>query len=155
MSTRSIWIGESSFEHVRRVRASVEDARALFGDVHGWVKMQPLVLALDELPGEAGMYRVTERVIVGGLPVRSQYRAWISPGPDGVRSEAWSKPAVHLRNWLGWKAEGDELALMESVHVEAPRPLLAFVTRTAQRAHGTMLDRVVNALAERARERGG
>lgn len=151
MPGQSLWKTEQRFANERLVRASIADARSLLADPQQWVRLQPLIIGLEQERKRPDFFRVTERLRLGGITLRHAYRARITPGADGVDSEAWSVPFIHVTNHLRCTEEGGLTRIRESVLVEAPRPLIAFVVRTAHRAHATMLDRIRDALERTAR----
>lgn len=142
----SSWKSERSFNVTVLVRRPVEQVREALADPHRWVRFQPLVVDLIEEPGAAGRFRVIDRFRFAGVPFRHSYRASIQPHAEGIDSEAWSTPFIHLRNRIRWVAEGPGTRLSEHVRAVGPRPLMSFVERTAHRAHQTMLEGIRDAL---------
>ena len=129
--------------HIDRIaRVPVDAVRRLFADTERWVRLQPLVIDMRAETDQPHCYRITDRLRFLGVPFRHHYRARIEPHAEGVDSEAWSRPAIHLRNRITWVAEGEHTRIEESVRVEAPRTLLRLTIKTARRAHGEMLDRI-------------
>jgi hypothetical protein len=135
------------------VRAPEGEVRDFLSDPRAWILLQPLVRGLDPQPGEPGLYRVTERLKLLGIPVPHRYRAKVVPHDAGVDSEAWSVPFIHLRNLIRWAPVSDGTRVQETVRVTAPAPLVGYVCRTAERAHRTMLERIGAAVEERVARR--
>ncbi len=138
----SFWKSTRTFELDTLVHAPVEQVRQLFADPRLWIRLHPLITEIEEEAENPGFFRIRETVRVAGIPIDNRYRARITPHDAGVDSEAWSAPAIHLDNRLRWYAEGSSTRIRETCHVEAPSPLAAYVTRTAQRAHREQLERV-------------
>lgn len=138
----SLWKAERTFDIDTLIRAPLEKVRSLLDDPQKWVRFQPLVIGIAGEPSRPGFYRLTERLEIAGLPVQFGYRARIEPHADGVDSEAWSVPFIHVDNRLRWTTEGSATRLSERSHLEGPAPLMSYVLRTAQRAHMAMLERI-------------
>lgn len=149
MSSRSFWKSEREFDIAVLIARPVEVVRGLLAEPLAWVGLQPLVTAVIKEPDRPGFFTISERLTFAGVPMNNRYRARISPHHDGVDSEAWSAPAIHLQNRLRWVAEGAATRLSENVRIEAPWPFMSYVVRTARSAHLAMLERIRDAAERR------
>lgn len=136
------WLIEGGFEIHRTARVSIDAVRRMFADTERWVRLQPLVIDIRAEPDPPDYYRITDELRLFGVPFKHTYRARIEPGKEGVNSEVWSRPSIHMCNRISWAADGEHTRIDESVRIEAPRTMLRFTVNTARKAHGEMLDHI-------------
>lgn len=143
---------EGGFDHEVFVPVPPEAVLARLSQPDGWIRLQPLVIAVEEEPHAPGMLRVTDRLEVWGRAFHLRYRARVIPVPDGIDAHAWSFPFIHVFNRLRCRAEGEGTVLRETSTIEAPRPLLRYTVETARAAHATMLANLRGALLKESHE---
>lgn len=148
MLLRQLLLGEGGFEHEVFLPAPPEIVLARLSRPEDWIRLQPLVVHIEEDPHEPGMLRVTDRLEVRGRAFHLRYRARVIPVAGGLDAHAWSFPFVHVLNRLRCRAEGGGTALRESSTIEAPRVLLGYTVETARAAHATMLANLRDALVK-------
>jgi polyketide cyclase/dehydrase/lipid transport protein len=148
MLLRPRLLSEAGFDHEIFVPVPPEAVLARLSQPDGWIRLQPLVIAVEEEPRAPGMLRVTDRLEMWGHSFHLRYRARVSPVPGGIDAHAWSFPFIHVFNRLRCRAEGGGTVLRETSIIEAPRPLLGYAVKTAQAAHATMLANLRDALVK-------
>lgn len=142
---------ERRFDIDTLIQADVDTIREALGDPKKWLGFQPLIVQFHEEAGRPGFYRVRDRLAFLGLSFEAEYRARIEPHSDGVDSEAWSVPFIHLTVRLRWTAEGASTRLTEQTTIEAPAPVMSYVERTARESHRAMYERLRAAIEARIR----
>jgi len=139
-----------SFTLEVEVRAPRARLHALLCNLESLRPLHPLIESVEaieplpELP-RARRWRVTDRVPVGPVRVRTTYVAAIEPVSDGeIRGHAWQPPGVRLTTvyTLTEAPGGTRTRLQERCRVEAPFGLAGFVLRRARHAHAAMLERL-------------
>ncbi|MCV7238839.1 polyketide cyclase / dehydrase and lipid transport [Mycolicibacterium celeriflavum] len=128
------------------VCAPPADVRAFYVDLDNIATVHPLVVAVRataRIPVEQGYrqsYRVTDRIRMGPVTLRTTYRARLTvPVTGDVTAEAQQFPGVRLRALVGFDSTSCGTRVTERICIEAPRPLAPFVTREAVKAHREML----------------
>jgi hypothetical protein len=115
---------------------------AALDDVPAFIHLNPLVSALERDAHDAHTYLVTDRLRVLGVPLHIRYRARIVRVAEGLDSEVWTSPAIHMENELRVLPEGAGARLREVVRLTAPRLLAAYAAGQAKAAHRALLDRL-------------
>jgi hypothetical protein len=120
-------------------------------------ELHPLITRVESLRVQGGASECVlhEFVPLGPLRIPNKYRAArrvveASALCARIELDGWASLGVRLRHELALCAAGERTEVTHVVRVTAPRPLRAFVARTAQRAHDAWVARVV-AWAERER----
>jgi hypothetical protein len=118
-------------------------------------ELHPLITRVSELAerGARSECIVHEVVPLGPLRLPNSYRATrkvLEAGDANARLllEASAALGTTLRHELALRTEGARTEVTHGVRVRAPRLVLGFVARTAERAHDAWVERVV-AWAER------
>jgi hypothetical protein len=137
---RSLLLGAATFTTEARVHAPPEAVLAVLDDPPSFMRLNPLVVAVDPVPGEAGAYVVTDVLRMLGVSFRFRYKVCWQRVADGSDSEVLTAPATHLRNTLRVRADGPGSIVTETVRLRAPRPLVGYTRATAQASHREMLD---------------
>ena len=116
-------------------------------DFANYGKIHPLITAIRRrLPRSGALvspaderrwYKVTDRLPLGPISFSFTYDvATAAARSQSLLLEAWQWPQIHLRNHTAWRAaESGGTYLCEEVTVTAPRLLVSFVARTAEKAH--------------------
>ncbi len=113
---------------------------AALDDPPAFIRLNPLVIDVAQLPDRSDMYRVTDRIVALGLPITLRYTIrWIRVD-DGLDAEVWSALGTRLHNELRVAPAGAGAHVRETVRMTAPRPLLAYARRTARASHRDLLD---------------
>ena len=141
-----MFFAERSFVTEVVVRAAPAAVLAVFDDFTSFIRLNPLVVAVEPAPDDGAAYLVTDRLRVLGLAFDLHYKVRIVRVADGFDSEVWASPATHLHNELRVLAENGGSRVRETVRMEMPRLLASYGVATAKRAHRDLLDR----LAKRA-----
>ncbi|KUH93373.1 hypothetical protein [Mycobacterium sp. IS-3022] len=128
------------------VCAPPADVRAFYVDLDNIATVHPLVGAVRSTAriqvenGYQQSYRVTDRIRIGPITLRTTYRARLTvPATGEVTAEARQFPGVRLRSLVGFDSTPCGTRVTERICIEAPRPLAPFVTREAVKAHREML----------------
>ena len=128
------------------VAGSVDDVRAFYVDLDNIRLVHPLVVAVrtvarSETPdGYEQTYRVTDRIPVGPLRMRTSYTARLTvPETGDVRTEARQFPRVRLRGTVSFEPTGSGTRVTERIGIQAPRPLARMTVQKAVAAHIEML----------------
>ncbi|SEH79139.1 Polyketide cyclase / dehydrase and lipid transport [Mycolicibacterium rutilum] len=130
------------------IGAPPENVRAFYTDLRNIVRIHPLVVAVHagpRIPSAHGYrqdYRITDRIPVGPVVVRTRYRARMTvPAHGEVTAEVRQFPGIRMHTVVTFAAAGDDgTRLTEHMTIEAPRPLASFTAREAVKAHREMLD---------------
>ena len=139
----AILFAERSFVTEVAVRAAPAAVLAVLDDMPSFIQLNPLVVAVEQEPGDAAAYLVTDRLRMLGLSFDLHYKVRSVRVPEGLDSEVWASPATHLVNELRVFPEGAVARVRETVRMEAPRLVASYAVATAKRAHRELLDRLV------------
>lgn len=141
-----MWLSRSRFELREEVPAAPDDVRTFYTDLANMKLVHPLVVAVDcladrqDAQGRCREYRVRDRISLGPFRMGVTYRATVLIAPDGVvHTEARQFPRVRLLGTVTFARAGAGTTVTEAVHIEAPRPLIAFTAAQAEKAHAAML----------------
>lgn len=154
MPLRSLLFAQGGFDHEVFIPVPPEAVLARLSQSDGWIRLQPLVVAVEADSRNPGMIRVTDRLELGGRSFLLRYRAQVLPVPDGIDAHAWSFPFIHVFNRLRCRPAREGTVLRETSTLEAPRPLLGYTVRTARTAHAAMLENLKASLVREARAPG-
>jgi hypothetical protein len=154
MRPRSFLFAEGGFDHEVFIPVPPEAVLARLSRPDGWIRLQPLVIAVEAEPRDPETFRVTDRLEFGGRAFDLRYRARVAPVPDGIDAHAWSFPFIHVFNRLRCRRGGAGTVLRETSIIQAPRPLLRYTVRTARKAHAAMLANLKEALIQEGRAPG-
>ena len=131
---------------IEEVPAAPGQVRAFYVDLHNIKTVHPLVVEVrsmwrTETPdGYRQTYRVTDRIPVGPLTLRTSYEVRMMVGHDGdVVAEARQFPRVRLSAMVTFTPAETGTCLTERLTIDAPKPLAALTRRKAVNAHETML----------------
>lgn len=146
-SVEVVAMAHRTFEQSLYIAASPALVREHLASYEHHDIIHPMIAAVRELDpqyladGTTQLcYAITDRMRLGPLTLRFTYLATICEDADGeLVSDAYQRPRVHLRNTTRCEASGAGTLVHERVTVEAPRPLVGFVLRQAQRAHRALL----------------
>lgn len=147
-------MSETGFRHTIEIAALPDVLHDFLSDLRNYLPLHPLIESIEDLPPIPALpgarhYRVVDRIPFGPFRLTTRYRAALeSVSARAVRGHAWQFPGVHLVTDYLLQPTGGGTRLVEQVAVEAPSPLLGFVTRQASRAHAETL-RAMKALLER------
>ena len=122
------------------------DVRAFYADLDTIRLVHPLVVSVRTVDrtvtadGYVQTYRVSDRIPLGPLRLRSSYVARLSvPVTGDVSSEARQFPRVRLRGSVTFEPTPTGTRIVERIRIEAPWPLASVTTRKAVEAHTEML----------------
>jgi hypothetical protein len=142
----SWWIAETERTLTEDVPAPPGAVRDFYVDLDSLRMVHPLIVSVQELSrsedadGYRQSYRVVDQLKLGPLAFKIAYRAgWLVPVKGDVRTETHQSPGVRLRGTVAFDAIEGGTRITERVHIAAPRPLAAYTTREAVKAHITML----------------
>lgn len=115
---------------------------AALDDPPAYMRLNPLVIAVDRQPDRSDMYVVTDRLAVLGLSFTLRYTVRWTRVDGGLDSEVWSALGTHLHNELRVAPAGAGARVHETIRMTAPRPLLGYARRNARDSHRALLDRL-------------
>ncbi|MCT7662028.1 SRPBCC family protein [Mycobacterium sp. CPCC 205710] len=128
------------------VPAPPREVRAFYVDLDNIRAVHPLVLSVRSLSrtetpgGYRQTYRVTDRIPLGPLTIRTRYVARMTvPWEGDVEAEARQFPRVRLSATVTFAPAGTGTQTTERLTIDAPGPLPALTRREAVEAHKTML----------------
>lgn len=124
------------------VHAAPSRVLAVLDDLPAFIRLNPLVVAVERAPGEADAYLVTDRLRFLGIPFAVRYEVRSVRVPEGLDSEVWASPATRLHNELRVFPEGAGARVRETVRMTAPRPLAGYAIAAAEAAHRDLLARL-------------
>jgi hypothetical protein len=138
----SIFFARRAFVTEVIVRAAPSLVLAALDDVPAFMRLNPLVVAVERAPGEADTYLVTDRLRFLGVPFDPRYEVRSVRVPEGLDSEVRASPATRLRNELRVLPRGERTRVRETVRMTAPRPLAGYGIAAAEAAHRDLLARL-------------
>lgn len=142
----SRWITRFERTLYEDVPGSTEDVRAFYADLDNIRLLHPLVVSVrtvernENADGYVQTYRVTDRIPVGPLHLRTSYVARLHvPLTGDVMTEAEQFPRVRLRGTVSFEPTEAGTRVTERIGIEAPRPLASLTVHKAVEAHIEML----------------
>lgn len=142
----SWWVTHSEQTLTEEVPAPPGDVRDFYVDLDNIKLVHPLIVSVQatsrtETPeGYLQTYRVVDRIPLGPLNIRINYRARLHVRSDGeVMTEADQSPGVRLRGTVSFTPIDGGTRITERIRIAAPRPLAPMTTREAVKAHNEML----------------
>ena len=145
----SWWIRSAETTLTEVVSAPPRRVRGFYVDLNNIRLVHPLVVCVRtvECTGTAQGYlqtfRVTDRIPLGLLQLRTTYTARLCVPKDGeVRTQARQFPMVRLHGVVSFNETDDGTRVTEHLRIDAPRGLAAVTIRQAVRAHTTMLSNI-------------
>lgn len=142
----SWWVARAERTITEAIPAPPDEVRDFYVDLRNIGLVHPLVVSVEALArnetrdGYTESYRVVDRIPLGPLSLKITYRARLRvPASGDVLTEADQSPGVRLRGRMSFEPTPGGTRLTERLHISAPRPLAAFTTREAVKAHITML----------------
>lgn len=139
---KAIFFAQRSFVTEVLVRAAPSEVLAVLDNLPAFMRLNPLVVAVERVPGEAGAYRVTDRLRFLGVPFNLAYEVRSVRVPEGLDSDVRASPATRLHNELRVLPEGAGTRVRETVYMTVPRLLAGYAISAAQAAHRDLLDRL-------------
>jgi hypothetical protein len=146
LSTVSRWITRVERTLSEDVPGMPDDVRAFYTDLDNIRLVHPLVVSvrtverMETADGYTQTYRVTDRIPVGPLHLRTSYVARLNvPLTGDVATEAEQFPRVRLRGAVSFEPTGPGTRITERIGIEAPRPLASITVHKAVEAHTEML----------------
>lgn len=128
------------------VTAGPEDVRGFYVDLDNIKLVHPLVVAVrtvgrtESADGYEQTYRVTDRIPIGPLRLRTSYVARLRvPLVGDVSSDARQFPGVRLCGTVSFEPTESGTRITERIAIAAPRPLASMTVRKALDAHTEML----------------
>ena len=142
----SWWMPEVERTVSEEVAAPPAEVRNFYVDLDSLRLVHPLIVSVEELSRVEGSdgyrqtYRVVDRMRVGPISFKIAYQARLGvPVTGDVLTEAVQSPGVRLRGTVSFEPVAGGTRITERVRISAPRPLAAYTTREAVKAHVTML----------------
>lgn len=128
------------------VPGRLDDVRAFYADLDNIKLVHPLVVSvrtvdyIESADCYEQAYRVTDRIPIGPLHLRTGYLARLRvPKSGDISTDAKQFPAVRLRGTVSFEPTGSGTRVTERIAIEAPLPLLSMTVRKAVDAHTEML----------------
>jgi Polyketide cyclase / dehydrase and lipid transport len=142
----SWWIAHAERTLSEQVPAPPQQVRDFYVDLDNIKLVHPLIVSVEVLShretpdGYVKVYRVIDRIPLGSFTIKTAYQARLQVPADGdVLTEADQSPGVRLRGTVSFEPLGGGTRVTERIRIAAPRPLAAFTTREAVKAHIAML----------------
>lgn len=141
------------------IKQSMEEVFNYFSDLSNHVDLHPLltkISLLKEFQNEKGqdvsVFKIQERIpILGKISISNTYTAHriLLEVPKTCIFEVKSFPWVYLSSSYIFRSNGmDRTAIQEEVIIRAPWGVSRFVTKTAKKAHGSLLTRLKQRLED-------
>jgi hypothetical protein len=124
------------------IQASPAAVLARLDDPLFFIRLNPLVVAVEPIAGETGGYWVTDKLQFCGVPYHLRYKVRWMRVEEGVDAEVWSAAATRLHNKLRIFAEGSGARVRETVEMTTLRPLSGYVRSAAQESHRDLFARL-------------
>lgn len=131
--------------------APIDTIKSHFLDMSDLTLYHPLIVGITEIDPDTSIFgtprrrfTVTDRMRVAGINTRFSYLATSTLDDEGQPyCEAFQSPGIHLAIRYRCTTQDDgQVEVMESCTVEAPAPLVRYISRQAQMAHKAMLERI-------------
>lgn len=142
----SWWIAEGERTLTQDVPGPPDQVRDFYVDLDNIKLVHPLIVSVEELSrsetpdGYQQSYQVVDRISLGPFTIQATYRARLHvPARGDVKTEADQSPGVRLRGTVTFAPINGGTRVTERIRIAAPRPLAAFTTREAIKAHIAML----------------
>jgi len=142
----SWWIARAERTLTEEVPAPPDQVRDFYVDLDNIKLVHPLIVAVqatsrqETADGYRQSYRVIDRIPLGPFTMKIVYRARLHvPAQGDVMTEADQSPGVRLRGTVSFEPIDGGTRVTEQIRIAAPRPLAAFTTREAVKAHIEML----------------
>lgn len=142
----SWWTAHAERTLSEQVPAPPHEVRDFYVDLNNIKLVHPLIVSVDVVSrgdtsdGYHQTYRVVDRIPLGPFTIRTAYRARLQVLSAGdVLTEADQFPGVRLRGKVSFEPVDGGTRVTERICISAPRPLAAFTTREAVKAHIAML----------------
>jgi hypothetical protein len=142
----SRWIARVERTVFEEVAGRPDDVRAFYTDLDNIRLVHPLVVSVRAVErertadGYEQTYRVTDRIPIGPLHIRTSYVARLEVPMTGVvLTEARQFPRVRLSGVVSFEPTQWGTRVTERIVIEAPRPLLTVIVGKAVEAHTEML----------------
>jgi hypothetical protein len=143
----SWWIAHAERTLTEDVPAPPDEVRDFYVDLDNIKLVHPLIVSVETLSrsetpdgGYLQSYRVVDRIPLGPLTIGITYQTRLHVPSDGdVMTEADQSPGVHLRGTVSFEPIDGGTRVTERIRIAAPRPLAAFTSREAVKAHIAML----------------
>lgn len=123
-------------------QASPQAVLAAASDFPAYIRLNPLVVSVDPLPGEVDAYLVVDRLRWLGVSFSLRYEVRFQHVEGGIDADVRASPATKLHNELRVTPEGEGARVIEVARMTAPRPFVRYALRAAQAAHRDLLDRL-------------
>lgn len=145
----SWWIRAAECTLSEDVPAPPPVVREFYVDLDNIPLVHPLVVSVrtvaraDTAHGHVQTYRVTDRIPLGVLTLRTTYTARLDVPTDGdVTAEARQFPMVRLRSLVTFNEAAGGTHIIEHMRIEAPRLLASVTVREAVQSHVKMWSRI-------------
>ena len=142
----SWWTSHAERTLTEEVPAPPDAVRDFYVDLDNIKLVHPLIVSVETLSrretadGYLHSYRVVDRIPLGPFTIGITYQARLQVPRDGdVLTEADQSPGVRLRGTVSFVPIDGGTRVTERIRIAAPRPLAAFTTREAVKAHIAML----------------
>ncbi|EID12561.1 hypothetical protein MXEN_12456 [Mycobacterium xenopi RIVM700367] len=133
----------------QQVPAVPDHVRDFYADLQNMKLVHPLIVAVhpaarhETTAGYTQSYRITDRISLGRLVIRTRYRARICVPTHGeLITEARQFPGVRLHATVAFEQIDAGTRVVERLCITAPRPLAALTVRQALDAHIAMLSAI-------------
>ena len=140
------WIRGEERTLTEDVAALPDRVRDFYVDLDNMRLVHPLVVSVrtitrhDTAAGYVQTYRVSDRIPLGRITLRTRYTARLQvPAAGDVIADARQFPWVRLHTVVTFDAIDGGTRIVERMRIEAPRPLAGVTIREAVHAHTEML----------------
>lgn len=126
---------QRTFTHEQQIYAPLEKIMAILTDQNQFARLNPLVIAVEPDAHDANQYFIVDRLQLLGQTFRVKYRAQQVTAANGINTQGWSFPNVHIYN--EWRCEplGESVCVREHSTITSYAFLMDYVFKTAQAAH--------------------
>jgi hypothetical protein len=131
------------------IPAPPDRVRGFYVDLNNIRRVHPLVVSVrsagrtETADGYVQTYRVTDRIPLGRITLRTTYTARLHvPVHGDVVAEARQFPRVRLRSVVTFDEIDGGTRIIEHLRIRAPRLLATITTREAVNAHKKMLSNI-------------
>ena len=139
------------------IPAPPDRVRGFYVDLNNIRLVHPLVVSVrtvgraETSDGYVQTYRVTDRIPLGRITLRTTYTARLHvPVRGDVVAEARQFPRVRLHSVVTFDEIDGGTRIVEHLQIRAPRLLATFTTREAVHAHTKMLSNIREHFAGRS-----
>jgi hypothetical protein len=138
----TFFLASRSFTTETIIHAEISIVRAALSNADEFIRLSPVVIAVERVPGISDTYDVTDRLYFMRIPYSFRYRVRMRFFDDIIDSEVWAPLQFHHVGQIRISSVTEGVLVREYVQMDAPRFLANYALRNAEQAHREMFSRL-------------